>query len=198
MGFRFAWCKVAAKLGFGGKPGSFLSIAQVCRYYKVSVITPRNLNSPEFLQAVKDLEIDLVASVAAPQIFRQPLIELPKFGCINIHNSPLPKYRGMLPNFWQMYHGESQVGTTIHRINAKLDDGAILLQRFSPIERGETLDSLMSKTKRLGAHFMMEAIALIQNGKAQEIENTKEQATYFTFPTKSDVREFRRRGYRIL
>ncbi len=198
VGMRFALYKIAARLGLGGRPGRFVSIAQVCRHYGARVLTPRDLNGGEFLQQARDLRVDLIASVAAPQIFRQPLIDLPRLGCINIHNSPLPKYRGMLPNFWQMFNGERSLTTSVHRINGALDDGGILLQQSTPLEPDETLHDVMGRTKRTGAHLMMKAIEQIRSGTVREIENSKEQATYYTFPNREQVREFRRRGYRVI
>ena len=104
----------------------------------------------------------------------------------------------MLPNFWQMYHGEKAVGTTIHRINASLDDGDILLQRESPVEPGETLEALIQRTKRDGARLMIEAVEDIRDGRIQPLPNNAAEATYFSFPTRAQVREFKARGYRLL
>jgi len=198
MGTRYVIYKIACRLGRIVPLGRFYSIAQVCAHYRVPVLTSAKVNHAEFLDRVRALEIDLIVSVAAPQVFKPALIDLPRLGCINIHNSRLPKYRGMLPNFWQMYHGEKSVGTTIHRINASLDDGKIIVQSDTPILPGESLHSLIERTKRAGAHLMRRAIEQLRDGTAVEIDNRKEEATYFTFPTRADVREFRRRGYRLI
>jgi methionyl-tRNA formyltransferase len=177
---------------------SYYSIAQVCRKYAVPVMQRANVNSEDFLAELRKMNIDLVISVAAPQIFKEKLIKLPGCGCINIHNSKLPKYRGMLPNFWQMFNGEKTVGTTIHFINAGIDDGDILLQKETPIESGESLDSLIKRTKKLGAIFMIDAVLSLKQGPVKPLPNRKAEATYFTFPTKEQAKEFRRRGYRLL
>lgn len=176
----------------------FFSVEQVCNHYGVDVLHVEDINSREFHGAVRAWNLDLIISVAAPQIFQPGLIGVPRKGCINIHNSKLPKYRGMLPNFWQMYHGERAVGTTIHWINADIDDGDILLQAETPMAPGETLDSLIARTKRLGAGLMVEALRQIRSGEAQKTKNNKEDATYYRFPTRADVQEFHRRGYRLL
>lgn len=198
VGTRYAIGKGLARLPRWLRGNKSFSLAQLCEDQGIPVVQARNVNAPEFLDLAKTWDLSLVISVAAPQIFREHLINLPSQGCINIHNSPLPKYRGMLPNFWQMYHGEREVGTTVHRINAGIDDGDIILQKFSPIESGESLDSLIRRTKKLGARFMADAIELVRTGKATAIPNRKEDATYFSFPKPDDVREFRRRGYRLL
>lgn len=198
QGTKFALYKLAARLprGLAGR-GAF-SIEQAATRHGVAVHHVQNLNGSEFIDWVRAAGIDVIASVAAPQIFRSPLIRAPRLGCINIHNSKLPKYRGMLPNFWQMYSGEAAVGTTVHRINEKLDDGAILAQTESPIERGESLDALIRRTKKSGAHLLSKTLLDLEAGTIVEQPNPQDQGSYFTFPTPDDVREFRRRGYRLI
>lgn len=198
MGLRYVAYKVATKLHRLWPSKRFFSIEQACAYYGVPVLHAHDLNDAEFLRTLHALGIDLIVSVAAPQVFKQALIELPRLGCINIHNSKLPKYRGMLPNFWQMFHGERSVGTTVHRVNASLDDGKILAQSETSITAGESLDSLIRRTKRSGAHLVMRTVEALRDGTAQELDNPREQASYFTFPTRLDVLEFRRRGYRLV
>jgi methionyl-tRNA formyltransferase len=104
----------------------------------------------------------------------------------------------MLPNFWQMYHGEHEVGITVHEINKKLDDGRIILQEKVPIETGETLDKLIRRTKWLGAQVMIRALEAIRTETVEYLENPAEAGSYFSFPTRQDVVEFQRRGHRII
>jgi len=198
MGTKYAYYKVCNSLSRHLSFKRFYSIAQLCRHYKVPVRNCANINSEDFLKDLREMDLDLIISIAAPQIFKKKLIEIPTRGCINIHNAKLPKYRGMLPNFWQMLNGEKAVGTTVHRINAGVDDGEILLQRETPIERGESLDSLIKKTKRFGAGLIVETVRMIKTDTLSPMPNSKEEATYFSFPTKDDVREFKRRGHRLI
>jgi len=198
MGLRYVYYKLMNRLGRLWPTAQFYSIRQVCEHYDVPVLETPNVNDAAFLASIRPLGLDLIISVAAPQIFREALLAVPKHGCINIHNAKLPKYRGMLPNFWQMYHGEKAVGTTIHRINARLDDGDILLQRETPIEPGESLEALIRRTKRFGARLMIEAVQGIHEGRLQPLPNDVAEATYFSFPTSEQVREFKAKGYRIL
>jgi len=198
MGLRYVYYKLMSRLAGVWRTRRFYSIRHVCEHYHIPVLEAQNINDAAFLRSIDTLGIDLIISVAAPQIFREALLAVPKQGCINIHNAKLPKYRGMLPNFWQMYYGEKAVGTTIHRINAKLDDGDILLQRESPIEPGETLEALIRRTKRLGARFMIEALQNIREGRVEPLPNNAAEATYFSFPTKAQVREFKAKGYRLI
>jgi len=198
VGIRYVYYRVRNVMARFLAADRFYSIRQVCNYYKIPVLYTENINDENFLSYIRRLDLDLIISVAAPQVFRRALIAIPRKGCINIHNAKLPKYRGMLPNFWQMYHGERNVGTSIHRINDKIDDGEILLQKESPISPGETLDSLILRTKKIGAHLMIQAIEEMKSGSLEPTANSSADATYFGFPSKEDVCEFRRKGYRLI
>jgi methionyl-tRNA formyltransferase len=198
MGIKYVLYRLASKLPAWARGGHFFSVEQVCRHFGFHVVHAGDINSPEFMSQMARLDLDLIVSVAAPQVFRERLIALPRRGCINIHNSKLPKYRGMLPNFWQMFHGEKSVGTTIHRINAGIDDGDILLQTETPIEAGENLDSLIRRTKALGARLMVEMLRQFRSNEVRALPNRKDEATYFTFPTRKDVAEFLRRGFHLI
>lgn len=198
MGMKFATYKTAALAPISSGIKSWRTIAQLCNRHGIPVIQESNVNGGPFLDNIRPMNLDLIVSVAAPVIFKENLISLPQFGCINIHNGKLPRYRGMLPNFWQMYEGEKTVGVTIHEINPGIDDGRIILQRDVDIEATETLESIIKRTKRIGAHFMMEAINIIRTGNVTYMENPVTDGSYFSFPSREDVKEFKRRGKRIM
>ena len=198
IGLKYAGYKtVAITPSFLRKNGHY-SLAHLCEHYGIQVIHESNINSMDFLDKVKRMGLDLIISVASPVIFKRDFIQIPKNGCINVHNAKLPKYRGMMPNFWQMYHNEKTIAITIHEINPKIDDGRIILQKEVDIHPGETLDSLIRRTKRIGAHFMIDAINMIKSGNVKYMGNDATQGSYFSFPTREDVIEFKRRGKRIM
>jgi len=99
------------------------TIRQLAKSYGLNVVERSDLNSEDFHNFIRQYEPDLFISVASPMIFKEKLMSIPQLDTINIHNAPLPKYRGMLPNFWQLYHGEKEVGITIHRIDTGIDTG---------------------------------------------------------------------------
>jgi methionyl-tRNA formyltransferase len=198
MGMRYAAYKsLAAAPGFMRSNGSY-NIAQLCKNHGIHVIHESAINAEPFLSRLQGMNLDLIISVAAPEIFKKNLIQIPKHGCINIHHAPLPRYRGMMPNFWQLYHDEQSVGMTIHEINPGIDDGRIILQEAVDIRPAETLDSVIKRTKKIGAHFMTEAIDLIKSGSVKYVDNPATEGTYFSFPTRDDVKEFKRRGKKIM
>jgi methionyl-tRNA formyltransferase len=198
MGARYAKVKLLRRIAALNHHSEWLDLSGLCGSFGVRAMTRDNLHQPEFLDLLRGFDLDLIVSVAAPSIFKPALIDVPRLGCINIHHAPLPRYRGMMPNFWQLYHGEKTVGITIHRINPKIDEGEILLQRMVPVEPGESLDALIRRTKRLGARYMVEAIELVKTGRVEWKENRPEDGSYFSFPTKEDVRRFRAMGHRLL
>ena len=198
MGFRYLKTKSLTKLSHVYPKSEWFDLKQLCRAQNIKVLYQNALHQPEFLDKLRRQNLDLIISVAAPTIFKQELIDIPRLGCINIHHAPLPRYRGMMPNFWQLYHGEKTVGITIHKINSKIDEGEIILQRQVLITPSESLDALIKRTKRLGAHYMVEAIKMIRNGRVRYKKNRPEEGSYFSFPTREDVRKFREMGHRLL
>jgi methionyl-tRNA formyltransferase len=198
VGIKFASYKVMAAGGPFMPAGKHYSLTQLCRGYGIEVLHGSDVNGKAFLDRVRALRPDLIVSVAAPVIFKRELISLPRLGCINIHNGMLPRYRGMLPNFWQMYHDEKQVGITVHEINENLDDGRILVQEKVDILPHETLDSLIRRTKLLDAHILARAIAALRDGTVAYRDNPASEGSYFSFPTSEHVREFKRNGKRLI
>lgn len=198
MGLRYFKTKSLNKLSYVYPKSEWFGLKQLCQAKNITVLYQNGLHQPEFLDELRRKDLDLIISVAAPTIFKQELIELPRLGCINIHHAPLPRYRGMMPNFWQLYHGEKSVGITIHKIDSKIDEGEIILQRQVLINPSESLDALIKRTKRLGAHYLLEAIKMIQNGRVRYKKNRPEEGSYFSFPKREDVRKFRGMGYRLL
>lgn len=186
-GLRF----VRAKL-MGPRP------ARVAARFGIPAEAVADVNAPEFLDRLRALGIDLAISVACPQIFRRELLGLPRLGCINVHSGPLPRYRGMLPTFWVLYHHEPETAVTVHRMNARLDDGPILLQESVPIPPGETQAGLMRRCKLVGGRLLAEALDRLEAGDAPELPNPRAQATYFSFPTPEEARRFRAEGGRWL
>jgi methionyl-tRNA formyltransferase len=174
------------------------SLSDLCRKFGVPVYREKDINADSFVTNWRERNLDIIVSVAAPQVFRERLINLPRKGCINIHDAKLPRYRGQMPNFWQMYHSEPTAGITVHRINSRIDAGEIILQKEVPIREEYALDDLIRHTKRIGAQCVIEALELIRNGKVEYMPNDTAQGSYFGFPKAADVKEFRRCGKRIL
>jgi methionyl-tRNA formyltransferase len=203
MGVRFAVSKVmnkiAVKLFHGRFPGAF-SVEHVLLKAGWPILHTRSVNTPEFREQIAPLQLDLIQSVAASQKFGAELLKAPRYGCINIHNAKLPLNRGMLPNFWSLYNTDREPvsGMTVHLMNEKLDDGPIVLQEEMRPNPAESLHALILRTKRLNAHLVLRALNLFVSGPPPMLPNDATKATYNTFPTREDVRNFKAKGLRLL
>ncbi len=197
IGARDALRKAQNALAGMGLLREGFSIQWFCAQAGVAVLPLTDINAPETVEFVRQ-EVDLVVSVAASQIFRRPVLEAAPLGCINLHNAPLPHYRGMLPNFWQMYHDEPCSVLTIHQMVEQLDKGDILLQQKTEIEPGMSLDALIKKTKARSAAALLEVLRGLRDGTVTAAPLPDEEGSYFSFPTRQDARAFRARGKRLL
>lgn len=202
-GFARLAARVAASRALGTLPRPrgarrYYSLRQLCRSFDVEYCSIGNPNALEFVSGVRSRGCDLIVSVACPYILKAELLNTPRLGCINIHHAPLPRYKGMMPTFWQMYHGEKAVGLTVHQMAARVDEGSTLLQEQLAIEPGETLDHLIRRSKRHAAHCLAKVLHGMQESCLDAVEQLQEQASYFSFPTRADIREFHRRGLRAI
>lgn len=155
-------------------------------------------NEENFVAHIRQLQPDLIISYSAPQIIREPLLNTPKYGVINVHGSLLPDYRGTLPSFWYLYNEEKLGGATVHYMSAKIDDGAIVVQDSVDISDCKTMFCLMRKTKELGGELMVRAITQIAEGTAVTRPNETQKGRYFTWPTVEQAKDFMARGYRLI
>lgn len=195
---RTAKYRFLSKFTKGREARQFYSLKQAATAYAVPCQKIGSPNAAEFVEAVRRRSADLIVSVACPYILKEPLLSLPPRGCVNIHHAPLPRYKGMMPTFWQMFHREKAVGVTIHFMAAKVDEGAALLQEQLAIEPGEALDSLIRRSKRHGAHCLARVLRQIASDSHAPIPLDPSKSSYFTFPTVTEIQEFRRRGFRAI
>ncbi len=196
--FRYAVRKGLGILSRSVPLPSFYSVAAVAEHHGLKPIETSNVNAKEYLDRLRALNLDVVISINASQKFKREILALPRLGCINVHGALLPRYRGRLPSFWVLANGEKETGATVHFMNEELDDGPILLQERVPIEPDDTQDSLIRKTKAVGARLLIEAIDRLEQGSVSTMPNDRTQATYFSFPTREDGLRLRQQGRRFL
>lgn len=192
---RYAVRKAAGRLAAWLPPCRTLSVEGVARAHGIPVLRPPSVNAPDFVAHVRDtLRPDLIVSVAASQIFKEPLLTIPPRGCINIHGALLPRYRGMLPSFWTLFNGEREGGVTVHYMNPGIDDGSIIAQRRFPIHDDDTVETLIGRSKALGAELLCEVLGGLKRGDVATAPNNAAEGTYYSFPTRTDVQTLRARG----
>lgn len=195
-GYRLVKAKILDKFDTLNFTGRYYSVKRVCRKYKIPYLLCDDINSADFLEHCQQLKVEIIACVSPTQIFKEDLINLPKYGCINIHTAKLPKYRGLYPTYWAMACGEKTVGISIHYIDKKIDTGRIILQDEVEIPPKVTLDQMLTTTKLKGVELLVEAIRQIASGTAQAY-TPEGKGTYFSYPTSESYKNFRSLGYKL-
>ena len=175
------------------------SVAGAARRHDVACEQVEKVNAPAFVESLRVRGVDLIVSVACPQVMKRDLLSVPSLGTINIHGAMLPRYQGLLPSFWVLAKGESDTGVTVHWVDEELDHGEILTQRPVAIKADDTVHSLVHRSKiEVGKHVLVEAIAAIERGDAPRVPMDHAAATYFSYPDPAALREFRSRGRRFI
>ena len=138
------------------------------------------------VQDLKDLNPDLMVTCAYGQIISQEILDIPKYGVINVHASLLPKYRGSAPIQWALLNGEKETGITIMQTALGVDSGDIILQEKVDIKENETAGELFDDLAKIAPSVLMKAIDLIESGKATFTKQIESEATHFPMLTKED------------
>ena len=125
-------------------------------------------NNPEFLEEVKQLNPDIICVVAYGKILPQELLSIPKYGCINVHGSLLPQYRGAAPIQWAVLNGDSKTGVTTMFMDVGMDTGDMILKKETEIGKDETTGELWDRLKVIGAELLVETVKKIDEIKEKE------------------------------
>ncbi|MFO7903897.1 MAG: formyltransferase family protein [Pirellulaceae bacterium] len=176
--------------------GRTYSMPAVCRKWGIDCSCVKDVNSEEFIKRIAKEEIDLIVSISPTQKFKKRLLQTPRQGCINIHSSPLPKYRGLYPTYWAMACGEAKTAVSVHYMSEELDQGGIVIQQEIEIPPNCSMDYMLTKAKRVGADLLALAVKQISNDTVKPVLPGGE-GSYYSFPTKQSYRDFRRLGYRL-
>ena len=144
----------------------------------IEVIQPERLRQPEAQEKLRAWSPDLIVVTAFGQILRQNVLDLPRFGCINVHASLLPRWRGAAPIQAAILHGDTISGATIMRMDPGIDTGPILSQCHIPILPEDTAGSLAPRLAQAGAAFLIDTLPAFLSGRLQPQEQDESQATY--------------------
>jgi methionyl-tRNA formyltransferase len=194
---RAGWGKALGWMPLRGTASRAVSMTQLCRAAGIRYEHIGNPNEQPYASGLAERRPDLLVSVACPYILKERVFSTAPLGCINIHHAPLPRFQGMMPTFWQLYNGHKTVGVTIHYMAAKVDQGEAILRDELAVEPGESLDHLIRRSKRHGAHCMGRVIRrFADEGRLAPLPPVNVEPTYFTFPTAAEIKEFHRRGLR--
>lgn len=196
----YLWAKVMGKIvnDWLGSTKRCYSVRAVAKKYGVAVTEAVDVNSEAFLQHLRDLKVEFIVSISGTQLYRKALREQTSRGIVNCHGALLPKYRGLMPSFWTLANNEKEGGVTVHFVDAKLDNGPIVVQRKYRIYPHDTLEEVMARSKDLAAEAIIEAVHLVASGNPPLLPNDETQATHFSMPTREDVKRFRAAGHRFV
>lgn len=154
--------------------------------YGIPVLQPQKIRTEEFFDNIKNLNPDLICVVAYGKILPKNILDLPPHGCINVHASFLPKYRGAAPINWAIISGEKVTGITTMRMDEGMDTGDMLLRREMPIDDEDTGETLSEKLSEMGGEVLIETIKLFKEGRLDPIPQDHSQATYAPMLKKED------------
>ncbi|MBR2139911.1 MAG: methionyl-tRNA formyltransferase, partial [Phascolarctobacterium sp.] len=139
---------------------------------------PQRVKTPEFVAQLKEMNPDLIVVAAFGQLLSKEILDMPKYGCINVHASLLPKYRGAAPIHYAIMQGEKESGVTIMQMDIGMDTGDMIKKVAVPIGENMTMGELHDELKVKGAELLLEVIEDIEAGKAQPEKQSEEEATY--------------------
>lgn len=144
----------------------------------IPVFQPIKIREPEAIEHLKKYEADIFVVAAFGQILSKEVLNIPKYGCVNIHASLLPRLRGAAPIQQSILDGDKKTGITIMQMNEGLDTGDILLQKSINIEDTDTGESLFNKLSKLGAEAILEALPKIESGQLEPIPQDDSLSSY--------------------
>ncbi|KYZ77209.1 methionyl-tRNA formyltransferase [Anaerosporomusa subterranea] len=153
-------------------------IKQAALDYNLTVLQPGKIKDPAFLQELRLLSPDVIVVVAYGQILPKNMLDLPRLGCINVHASLLPRYRGAAPIHWAIINGDQTTGVTTMYMDVGMDTGDMILKKEIPIGPEDTTGILHDKLMIAGADLLLDTLALAEAGQAPRTSQDHAAATY--------------------
>lgn len=141
-------------------------VKTVARSLNIPVFQPLRLKDPDFLNILRGLSPDIIVVAAYGRILPAEILKLPRYGCVNVHASLLPNYRGAAPIHWAIIKGEKETGITTMHIDEGLDTGDMILQQSTPIGEEDNVGLVHDRLAVLGAGLMVETLRLLEQGEA--------------------------------
>lgn len=163
----------------------FTPVKEVAINNNIEVYQPQKLSEEDFAKAMEQINPDVIVVIAFGKILPKRILDLPKYGCINVHASLLPKYRGAGPIQWSIINGETETGITTMYMDVGLDTGDMLLKEVVKIEDTDTGGSLHDKLSDVGAKLLIKTLKEVQNNTISRVKQNGEESTYAPMLEKS-------------
>lgn len=154
----------------------------------IEIVQPKKLKDEEIIEKIKEINPDLIVVVAYGKIIPNEIIEIPKYGIINVHSSLLPKYRGASPIHSAILNGDTESGVSIMYIEEELDAGDVILQEYCEISEEDTLGTLHDRLKELGAVGLEKALKLIENDEVKAVKQDESKVSFVKPITKEQAK----------
>lgn len=183
------------KLAFG--LGKLKSFDYYAKKFQIPLFRINSINNQTTVAMIKKLKPDVIYSVAYPEKIGAPLLKIPKFGCINFHDSLLPKYRGLCAYFWVTANNERKSGVTAIIIEEGLDTGKIVLQRTFMIDKEETMQQVYYKSARSMGEMIFVTQNMLDKNQIRSYNQKRVGSSYYSWPSKEGFRLFKKNGKRF-
>lgn len=167
-----------------GKKLAFSPVKEYALAHGLAVLQPERVKAPEFVEELRKYNAELIAVTAFGQILPEEILNMPEYGCINVHGSLLPKYRGAAPIQWSVLNGDLTAGVTTMYMAEGMDTGDMILSRSVPVGEDETSGELFDRLAVLGAEALSETVRLIAGGNAPRTPQDDAQASRASMLTK--------------
>ena len=168
-----------------GKEMSSTPVKEAALMAGIPVYQPARVKEESFLAIIRQMKPDVIVVVAFGQILPKALLDIPKYGCINVHASLLPKYRGAAPIQWAVINGEKEAGITAMYMEEGLDTGDMLMKVTVPVEDKETGGSLHDKLSLLGGDLILRTLKALEDGTAVRSRQDESRSSYVKMLTKA-------------
>lgn len=153
-------------------------VKQCANEHNIAVFQPKSLKDDEIAKQIEDMKADIIVVVAYGKILPKRILDAAKYGCINVHASLLPKYRGAAPIQWAVINGDKETGVTVMQMDEGLDTGDMLLVKKTDIGINETSEELFERLSIIGANALIEALDDIEKGRAKPTKQGEAKTSY--------------------
>ena len=162
-----------------GKAMQFTAVKEVAVRAEIPVLQPKKVREPEVVEEIRQFHPDVIVVVAFGQLIPKAILDMPQYGCVNVHASLLPKYRGAAPIQWAVIDGEEKSGVTTMQMDEGLDTGDMLLTEEVILDSQETGGSLFDKLSEVGARLLLKTLDELEAGNVHPQKQPKESTTAY-------------------
>lgn len=163
-------------------------VKELALKYQIDVYQPKTLKSEEAAEQIRNLAPDVIVVIAYGKLLPKAILDIPKYGCINVHGSLLPKYRGAAPIQWSVINGDKVTGVTTMYMAEGIDTGDMIMKAQTDIGPDETSGELHDRLSVMGADLIVKTLQAVKNGSAERIPQTEEGTCYASMLSKELAR----------